>query len=151
MYREPSEVAVEDVPESGLEHPGDVLMQITSSCICGSDLHMYEGCTAAEPGIVFGHENLGTVEEVGPWVSAPCRRPGGHAVRRDLRLLQELPGRVHGLLPPRVIRPRRVGPARSATPWSYSPRVDFFRLGADRSATLHANWGVAVADGWSTS
>jgi len=61
VYRKPFEVAVEDVPEPKLEHPNDVLVRITSSCICGSDLHMYEGRTAAEPGIVFGHENLGVI------------------------------------------------------------------------------------------
>jgi glutathione-independent formaldehyde dehydrogenase len=43
VYREASEVAVEDIPEPKLEHPCDVLVRITSSCICGSDLHMYEG------------------------------------------------------------------------------------------------------------
>jgi glutathione-independent formaldehyde dehydrogenase len=70
VYRKPFEVAVEDVPEPKLEHPNDVLVRITSSCICGSDLHMYEGRTAAEPGIVFGHENLGVIEEAGPGVAA---------------------------------------------------------------------------------
>jgi glutathione-independent formaldehyde dehydrogenase len=70
VYRKPFEVAVEDVPEPKLEHPNDVLVWITSSCICGSDLHMYEGRTAAEPGIVFGHENLGVIEEAGPGVAA---------------------------------------------------------------------------------
>jgi glutathione-independent formaldehyde dehydrogenase len=70
VYRKPFEVAVEDVPEPKLEHPNDVLVRITSSCICGSDLHMYEGRTAAEPGIVFGHENLGVIEETGPGVAA---------------------------------------------------------------------------------
>ena len=44
-------------------------MQVTSSAICGSDLHMYEGRTAAKPGIVFGHENLGIVVEVGDAVA----------------------------------------------------------------------------------
>ncbi len=33
--------------------------------ICGSDLHMYEGRTAAQPGVVMGHENMGVIEEVG--------------------------------------------------------------------------------------
>jgi glutathione-independent formaldehyde dehydrogenase len=69
VYRKPFEVAVEDVPEPKLEHPNDVLVRVTSSCICGSDLHMYEGRTAAEPGIVFGHENLGIIEEAGPGVT----------------------------------------------------------------------------------
>jgi glutathione-independent formaldehyde dehydrogenase len=78
VYRKPFEVAVEDVPEPKLEHPNDVLVRITSSCICGSDLHMYEGRTAAEPGIVFGHENLGIIEEAGPGVTA--LRPGDRVV-----------------------------------------------------------------------
>jgi glutathione-independent formaldehyde dehydrogenase len=69
VYRKPFEVAVEDVPEPKLEHPSDVIVRITSSCICGSDLHMYEGRTAAEPGIVFGHENMGVIAEAGTGVT----------------------------------------------------------------------------------
>ncbi|HWQ47806.1 MAG TPA: glutathione-independent formaldehyde dehydrogenase [Methanosarcina sp.] len=40
-------------------------MKLTSTAICGSDLHMYEGRTVAQPGTIFGHEPLGVVEEVG--------------------------------------------------------------------------------------
>jgi glutathione-independent formaldehyde dehydrogenase len=65
VYKGPFQVAIEDVPDPRIEHPSDVIVRITSTAICGSDLHMYEGRTAAEPGIVFGHENLGIVEEVG--------------------------------------------------------------------------------------
>jgi glutathione-independent formaldehyde dehydrogenase len=65
VYKGPFQVAIEDVPDPRIEHPSDVIVLITSTAICGSDLHMYEGRTAAEPGIVFGHENLGIVEEVG--------------------------------------------------------------------------------------
>jgi glutathione-independent formaldehyde dehydrogenase len=65
IYERPFQVAVGDVPDPGIKHPNDVIVKITSSCICGSDLHMYEGRTAAEPGIVFGHENMGVVQEVG--------------------------------------------------------------------------------------
>ncbi len=65
VYKEPFEVAVETVSDPKIEHPNDAIVRITSSCICGSDLHMYEGRTAAEPGIVFGHENMGVIEEVG--------------------------------------------------------------------------------------
>ena len=68
VYKGPFEVAVENVPDPALQHPNDVIVRITSSCICGSDLHMYEGRTAAQPGIVFGHENMGVVQEVGPAV-----------------------------------------------------------------------------------
>ncbi|MEU6068273.1 glutathione-independent formaldehyde dehydrogenase [Streptomyces sp. NPDC047082] len=65
VYEEPFHVAVRDVDDPRIQHPNDVLVRVTSTAICGSDLHMYEGRTAAEPGIVFGHENLGVVEEVG--------------------------------------------------------------------------------------
>jgi glutathione-independent formaldehyde dehydrogenase len=69
VYKEPFAVEVRDVPDPKIEHPNDVLLRITSTAICGSDLHMYEGRTAAEPGIVFGHENMGVVEEVGTAVT----------------------------------------------------------------------------------
>jgi glutathione-independent formaldehyde dehydrogenase len=69
VYRKPFEVEVEEVPDPCIEQPNDVIVRITSSCICGSDLHMYEGRTAADPGIVFGHENLGIIEEVGSGVT----------------------------------------------------------------------------------
>ncbi len=65
VYKKPFEVAVETVADPKIDHPNDAIVKITSSCICGSDLHMYEGRTAAQPGIVFGHENMGVVEEVG--------------------------------------------------------------------------------------
>ena len=70
VYQGPFKVAVEDVENPRIEHPNDVIVRITSSAICGSDLHMYEGRTAAEPGIVFGHENLGIVQEVGGAVTS---------------------------------------------------------------------------------
>ncbi|HEX8865248.1 MAG TPA: glutathione-independent formaldehyde dehydrogenase [Lentzea sp.] len=70
VYKEPYKVAVEEVPDPQLQHPDDVIVRITSTAICGSDLHMYEGRTAADPGIVFGHENLGVVEQVGDGVTA---------------------------------------------------------------------------------
>jgi glutathione-independent formaldehyde dehydrogenase len=69
VYKEPFNVAVESVDDPRVEAPNDVIVRITSSAICGSDLHVYEGRTGAESGIVFGHENMGIVEEVGPGVS----------------------------------------------------------------------------------
>ncbi|MFC6724763.1 glutathione-independent formaldehyde dehydrogenase [Halobium palmae] len=68
VYKGEKEVAVEEVDEPELQHPNDVVVDITTTCICGSDLHMYEGRTDAEPGIVFGHENMGIVEQVGDGV-----------------------------------------------------------------------------------
>ncbi len=69
VYKKPYEVAVEDVEKPKIESPNDVIVKITTTAICGSDLHMYEGRTAAKPGIVFGHENMGIVEEIGSGVS----------------------------------------------------------------------------------
>ena len=68
VYNQPFKVSVENVPDPKIEHPNDAIIKITSTCICGSDLHMYEGRTAAEPGIVFGHENMGIIQEIGPGV-----------------------------------------------------------------------------------
>ena len=55
---------VKEFTDSG-EKATDVLVKITTTNICGSDLHMYEGRTNMEPGRIFGHENLGTVIEIG--------------------------------------------------------------------------------------
>jgi glutathione-independent formaldehyde dehydrogenase len=65
VYTGPGTVAVQDVPRPQIEFPTDVIVRLTSSAICGSDLHMYEGHTDAKPGLVFGHEPMGVVEEVG--------------------------------------------------------------------------------------
>jgi glutathione-independent formaldehyde dehydrogenase len=68
VYRGPRNVSVEQVDDPRIEAPTDVLVKITSTAICGSDLHMYEGRTDVEPGTVFGHENMGTVVDVGSGV-----------------------------------------------------------------------------------
>lgn len=70
VYKEPHRVDVEEVGDPRIEDPTDAVVRVTTTAICGSDLHMYEGRTAAEPGIVFGHENMGIVEEVGPGVAS---------------------------------------------------------------------------------
>ena len=61
----PRDVKVKKVPDPTIEHPTDVLVKITTTNICGSDLHMYEGRTEVEKGKILGHENLGDVIEVG--------------------------------------------------------------------------------------
>ena len=78
VYKGPFKVAVENVPDPKIGHPNDAIVRITSSCICGSDLHMYEGRTAAQAGIVFGHENMGVIEEVGAGVTT--RKVGDRVV-----------------------------------------------------------------------
>ncbi|HEY2749468.1 MAG TPA: glutathione-independent formaldehyde dehydrogenase, partial [Polyangia bacterium] len=65
VYKGPRKVALENVADPTIESPGDCIVRITSTGICGSDLHMYEGRTSVAKGTVFGHENMGIVEEVG--------------------------------------------------------------------------------------
>ena len=65
VYRGPRDVRVEEVDDPKIERSTDVLVKITSTNICGSDLHMYEGRTDVEKGKVLGHENLGEVVETG--------------------------------------------------------------------------------------
>ncbi|GIF26654.1 glutathione-independent formaldehyde dehydrogenase [Actinoplanes tereljensis] len=65
VYRGPRQVAVEERPDPTIQHPSDAIVRITTTNICGSDLHMYEGRTSVEEGKVLGHENMGIVEAVG--------------------------------------------------------------------------------------
>ena len=64
------DVRIETVPDPTLEAPTDVIVRVTSSGICGSDLHLYEvlGPFMTE-GDILGHEPMGVVEEVGPDVT----------------------------------------------------------------------------------
>jgi glutathione-independent formaldehyde dehydrogenase len=68
VYQGAKQVAVEEVPDAKIQGPLDAVIRLTTTNICGSDLHMYEGRTAVEEGKVLGHENMGIVEEVGPGV-----------------------------------------------------------------------------------
>src|SRR5579875_2098651 len=65
VYRGTRDVALNNVDDAVIEDPEDVVLEITSSAICGTDLHMYDGRTGAEPGLVLGHEPLGVVRQVG--------------------------------------------------------------------------------------
>jgi glutathione-independent formaldehyde dehydrogenase len=78
VFAGPRTVRVEDVPDAVIEKPSDVVVRITSSAICGTDLHMYDGRTGATPGLVLGHEPLGVVEQAGPAVEMV--KPGDRVV-----------------------------------------------------------------------
>jgi threonine dehydrogenase-like Zn-dependent dehydrogenase len=57
------------MPDAIIEQPTDVLVKITATNICGSDLHMYQGRTDMESGRILGHENMGRVVEIGKAVT----------------------------------------------------------------------------------
>src|SRR5919198_6002098 len=68
-FQAPGEVRVEDVPEPQLGASGDAIVRVEATGICGSDLHIYHGRVAIEPGFVIGHEYVGTVVAAGDSVS----------------------------------------------------------------------------------
>jgi threonine dehydrogenase-like Zn-dependent dehydrogenase len=60
------DITVETVPDPAIQEPTDAIIKITSSAICGSDLHLYEVMTPfMEKGDIMGHEPMGIVQEVG--------------------------------------------------------------------------------------
>ena len=61
------DVQVRKVPDPELINPRDAILRITSTAICGSDLHLYDGkVPSMVKGDILGHEFMGVVEEVGP-------------------------------------------------------------------------------------
>src|SRR5205807_3776766 len=57
---------VETVPDPTILNPRDVIIKITTTAICGSDLHLYDGyIPTMQKGDILGHENMGEVVEVG--------------------------------------------------------------------------------------
>jgi threonine dehydrogenase-like Zn-dependent dehydrogenase len=65
-----NKVQVENVPDPRIVNSGDVIVKITSTAICGSDLHLYDGyIPTMEHGDILGHEFMGEVVDVGPSVS----------------------------------------------------------------------------------
>ncbi len=87
------DVRVETVPDPVIQDPGDIIIKITSTAICGSDLHLYDGfMPTMEKGDVLGHEPMGVVVERGREVTEiQYRRPGGGTVHDLLRQVLLLP------------------------------------------------------------
>lgn len=69
-YEGARKMKVSDHPKPKLKSPTDAVLKVTTSGICGSDLHMYDGRTALDKGTVVGHEIMGVIEEVGNAVSS---------------------------------------------------------------------------------
>lgn len=70
-YQGKHDVRVETVPDPKLEADEDIILRVTATAICGSDLHIYGGkIPAMEDGDILGHEFMGVVEDVGPQVTS---------------------------------------------------------------------------------
>lgn len=68
-YQGKQEIAVKDVKDPTIQDSQDVIIKITSTAICGSDLHLYQGNFPLPMGYIIGHEPMGIVEEIGPDVT----------------------------------------------------------------------------------
>src|SRR5580704_10642416 len=68
-FQAPGEVRVVDVPEPELSDPGDAVVRIEATGVCGSDLHIYHGRVPIEAGFTIGHEYVGTVVAAGDAVT----------------------------------------------------------------------------------
>ena len=70
-YHGAHDVRVDTVPDPTIQDADDIVLRVTATAICGSDLHLYRGkIPTVEHGDIFGHEFMGIVEETGPGVTA---------------------------------------------------------------------------------
>ncbi|WP_316831796.1 zinc-dependent alcohol dehydrogenase [Pedobacter aquatilis] len=69
VFHKPGDIRVENVPDPEILDPRDVILKVTSTAICGSDLHILSGAVPQKDPMVMGHEFMGIVEEVGSAIS----------------------------------------------------------------------------------
>lgn len=69
-FQAPGQVALVEKPDPELEAPTDAIVRVEATGVCGSDLHIYHGRIAIEPGFTVGHEYVGVVEAVGDAVTS---------------------------------------------------------------------------------
>lgn len=65
VFHKPGDIHIDTVADPKIEKPGDVILRVTSTAICGSDLHILDGGIPQATPMVMGHEFMGIVEEVG--------------------------------------------------------------------------------------
>jgi S-(hydroxymethyl)glutathione dehydrogenase / alcohol dehydrogenase len=69
VFHKIGDISVDNVPDPIIEQPDDIIVRVTSTAICGSDLHIYDGFVPQLKDEVLGHEFMGIVEETGPQVT----------------------------------------------------------------------------------
>ena len=65
VFHDSKDMRVEEVPDPRIEDPRDAIVRVTSTAICGSDLHIYNGFMPQKEPMVMGHEFMGVIEETG--------------------------------------------------------------------------------------
>lgn len=68
-FQEAKDIQVKQVEDPKLQKKDDIIGRVTSTAICGSDLHIYQGAMPTHKDYVIGHEPMEIVEEVGPEVT----------------------------------------------------------------------------------
>lgn len=67
VWHDVGKVSVDEVPDPRIQNPADAIVRVTTSAICGTDLHFIRGTMSGmRPGTILGHEAVGVVEETGP-------------------------------------------------------------------------------------
>lgn len=69
VFHKVGDISVDNVADPKIEAPDDIILKVTSTAICGSDLHIYDGFFPQPKDQVLGHEFMGVVEETGPAVN----------------------------------------------------------------------------------
>src|SRR3982751_4794322 len=69
VFHKVGDISVDNVDDPRIEHPEDIILKVTTTAICGSDLHIYDGFVPQLRDEVLGHEFMGIVEETGPAVT----------------------------------------------------------------------------------
>lgn len=69
VFHKPNDIQLETIEDPIIEHAEDVILKVTSTAICGSDLHILNGFIPQVKDMVMGHEFMGIVEEVGSGVT----------------------------------------------------------------------------------
>ncbi|MFC4874024.1 zinc-dependent alcohol dehydrogenase [Negadavirga shengliensis] len=69
VFHKMGDITVDTIEDPEIEHPEDIIVQVTSTAICGSDLHIYNGFVPETNDFVMGHEFMGNVVEVGSGVT----------------------------------------------------------------------------------
>jgi len=82
VFHKPKDMRVDTMDDPKIEQPGDVILKVTATAICGSDLHIYNGFFPQAKPLVMGHEFMGLVEETGPEV---------HELKRGDRVVVPFP------------------------------------------------------------
>jgi threonine dehydrogenase-like Zn-dependent dehydrogenase len=66
VFHDIGNISLDTVPDPSLERDNDAIVRLTSSAICGTDLHMIRGTLGGmQAGTILGHEGVGVIEEVG--------------------------------------------------------------------------------------